>query len=80
MLLPVEDDDDYDLWITAREAAAEFGVSHSTIHSWVRKGYLTAIGHDVRYGRRVPVYIRGDVATAEKMVRDRFMHRRGILA
>lgn len=70
MLVP---EDDFDAMITATEAADEFGVHDSTIHSWVRKGYLAKSGLDVRCGRLCPVYRRGDVALAEQRTRPRRM-------
>lgn len=65
MLIP--ESDYFDAEITTSEAAEEFGVDKSTICSWVRKGYLTAQPVPaIRMGRKVPVYLRGDVALADK--------------
>jgi hypothetical protein len=58
-------EDDYDAPMSASEAAAYYGVALTTITSWVRKGYLSPIGHETRYGRRVPVYRLLDLDEAE---------------
>ena len=78
LLQPV---DDYDEAITATEAAEEFGVHKSTILTWVLRGHLTPLPYRiVRNGRSVPGYIRGEVALAEKKLRDKYTHRRGRVA
>lgn len=69
---------DLDDTLTATEAADEYLVHPSTIHYWVRRGYLHASGVDVRDGRQVPVYTRGDVGLAERRARHGALRRRAV--
>lgn len=72
----VPETDYYEQGITGTEAAEEFGVDVSTICQWVRRGYLAPMGRDIRMGRSVPVYRRGEVATVERERRRNALHGR----
>lgn len=78
MLVPVTLD--MEDTITATEAAEWAGVHKSTIFKWIREGYLAADGYDIRNGRRVPVYRRGDVGLAERATRRRALNKRADFA
>lgn len=60
---------DPDERITAAQAAAECGTSVSTVRKWRQRGHLKAAAYEVRNGREVPVYRRGDVQDADLATR-----------
>ncbi|MGW3154018.1 helix-turn-helix domain-containing protein [Streptomyces sp. NPDC001089] len=55
-----------EIWLTAQEAAAHFGVALKSIYRWTAEGRLTAAGLDHR-GRKVFRHL--DVARAELATR-----------